>query len=98
MPRDYTTRMIMTSSFGLDTFKRMKIMRTFSIAGVLVILLASGLALASPSAQQPPQPPPDQPPTTGEPVEQEQTGRGGAPAREPQPRPYDRVITRDAKS
>src|SRR5437764_7023966 len=61
-------------------------------SSVFVALL---LACAVPTAQrqQPGQPPPD------DPQEQEQTvGRGGAQAREPQPRPYDRVITRDAKS
>jgi uncharacterized protein (UPF0262 family) len=66
-------------------------MRTFWCASSLAVLLTA----AFPAAQQP---------TPGQPVpddqqEQDQPGgRGGAQAREPQPRPYDRVITREAKS
>src|SRR5262245_22509402 len=68
------------------------VMRMFSCASVLAVLLAT----AFPAAQQ--QQPPGQPPTADDQQEQDQpSGRGGT-AREPQPRPYDRVITRDAKS
>ena len=87
-------------------------MRTMWVAGALVVLLASAFPSALPltasptpqtQAVQPPQPPPNptpgEPPTGDQPPEQEpQAGRGAAPAREPQPRPYDRVITKDAKS
>src|ERR1041385_1936453 len=66
------------------------VMRTFWCAALFAILLTT----ASPAAQQqPPQPPPDDQQEQDEPA-----GRGGARARERQPRPYDRVITRDAKS
>ena len=86
-------------------------MRTMWIAGALVVVLACAfwsvtsvplLALADQTArvQPPPQPPPGDPPPTGDTADQDQPGgRGGAPqSRDPQPRPYDRVITKDAKS
>ena len=66
-------------------------MRKLSSAVVVAILFACAL----PNAQQqaPGQPPPD------DTQEQDQpTGRGAGQLREPNPRPYDRVITREAAS
>ncbi|PYR58805.1 MAG: hypothetical protein DMF91_16265 [Acidobacteria bacterium] len=86
-------------------------MRTLSIACALALTWCVSAAMQSPPGQataagtiglqNPPRPtPPDEPPS-GEPQEQEQpTGRGAGAGqlREPQPRPYDRVITKDVKS
>ena len=85
-------------------------MRTLSIACALALMwCVSAATQSSPghataagiiALQNPPRPtPPDEPP--GEPQEQEQpTGRGAGAGqlRDPQPRPYDRVITKDVKS
>ncbi len=80
-------------------------MRMMWMSGFLVLILAAVFpaAQSAPAVgfamQQPPAPTPGEPQTGSEPQDAEQTGgRGGAQLREPQPRPYDRVITKDAKS
>ena len=64
-------------------------MRTFCCASLFTVLVATAFPHAQ---QQPPSQPPD------DQQEQDQPGGRGGAQRDPQPRPYDRVITRDAKS
>src|SRR5437773_1658297 len=85
-------------------------MRTLSIACALAFMWYVSAATQSPGQataagtlglQNPPRPTPPEEPPSGEPQEQDQpTGRGAGAGqlREPQPRPYDRVITKDVKS